>query len=128
MTCERARTMRIRGHIGDWPVDLTIELEPQEWAQLARPTEQPSAAMPQAVAAVPVAGAKDDGPWRAACDLMSATGRMQGPELLERLESLAGSFGAAKRLLVRLRHHANVRVVSEGDTPVYLWETEKDCP
>ena len=33
--------MRIRGQIGDWPVDLTIELEPQEWAQLGRQIEVP---------------------------------------------------------------------------------------
>ncbi|WP_409272527.1 hypothetical protein [Pseudomonas sp. KCJK9111] len=114
--------MRIRGTIGKWPVDLTIELDPQEWAQLARPAEQLPASTPQPAAAVPPAAAKDDGPWRVACELLRTAGRMEGPELLEHLQGLTGDFGAAKRLLVRLRHHRQVRVFSEGETPVYVWQ------
>ena len=44
--------MRIRGQIGDWPVDLTIELTPEEWAQLGRQTEVPMVAQAAATAAV----------------------------------------------------------------------------
>ena len=28
--------VRIRGRIGDWPVDLTLELDAEDWAQLAQ--------------------------------------------------------------------------------------------
>ncbi|MDG3596568.1 hypothetical protein L5B95_15335, partial [Pseudomonas aeruginosa] len=27
--------VRIRGSIGDWPVDLTLELDAEDWRQLA---------------------------------------------------------------------------------------------
>jgi len=50
---------------------------------------------------------------------------MEGPELLEQLQGVTGGFGAAKRLLVRLRHHGQVRVFSEGETPVYVWQTDE---
>ncbi|WP_313740346.1 hypothetical protein [Pseudomonas sp.] len=117
--------MRIRGRIGDWPVDLTIELEPEEWAQFGRHGDvMASDANPAPLPAKPLAAAgRDDEPLRAACDLLRAARQLEGPELLERLESLTGSFAAAKRLLVRLRHSAQVRVVSEGDAPVYVWDT-----
>jgi len=117
--------VRIRGTIGEWPVDLTIELDPQEWAQLARPTEQLPASTPQPAAAMLPAATKDDGPWRVACELLRTAGRMEGPELLEQLQGVTGDFGAAKRLLVRLRHHGQVRVFSEGETPMYVWQTDE---
>ena len=28
--------VRIHGRIGDWPVDLTLELDAEDWAQLAQ--------------------------------------------------------------------------------------------
>jgi hypothetical protein len=46
---------------------------------------------------------------------------LSGPDLLEQLEGLTGSAAAGKRLLVRLRHCADVKVVSGGDTPLYSW-------
>ena len=46
---------------------------------------------------------------------------MSGPELLDRLEGLAGSTAAGKRLLVRLRHSSEVKVESGVDSPVYHW-------
>ena len=99
--------MRIRGQIGDWPVDLTIELAPEEWAQLGRQVEVPVVA--QAVAAAPVAAARqDDGQWAAALDLLRQAGQLSGPELLDNLAGLTGSATAGKRLLVRLRHSAEV--------------------
>ncbi|WP_440091112.1 hypothetical protein [Pseudomonas putida] len=112
--------MRIRGQIGDWPVDLTIELTPEEWAQLGRQTEVPMVAQAAATAAV-VAPRQDDGQWAAARDVLRLAGQMSGPELLDRLEGLAGSTAAGKRLLVRLRHSSEVKVESGVDAPMYNW-------
>ena len=118
--------MRIRGQIGDWPVDLTLELEPAEWAQLGRQLEVPVVAE-AASTAVPAAPRQDDGQWVAAREVLRAAGQMNGPELLDRLdrldrlEGLAGSTAAGKRLLVRLRHSSEVKVVSGADAPVYHW-------
>ncbi|MCH7417411.1 hypothetical protein [Pseudomonas mosselii] len=112
--------MRIRGQIGEWPVDLTIELAPEEWAQLGRRLE-----VPASVEAVPVttspAPQQDDGQWAAARDVLRQAGQMSGPALLERLEGLAGNVAAGKRLLVRLRHSSEVKVESGVDAPVYRW-------
>lgn len=112
--------MRIRGQIGEWPVDLTIELAPEEWAQLGRRLE-----VPASVEAVPFttspAPRQDDGQWAAARDVLRQAGQMSGPALLERLEGLAGSVAAGKRLLVRLRHSSEVKVESGVDAPVYRW-------
>ena len=113
--------MRIRGQIGEWPVDLTIELEPQEWAQLGRQVVLPAAGeAPQAATASPPPR-QDDGQWAAACELLREAGQLSGPELLDRLELLAGSTAAGKRLLVRLRHSPQVKVQSGVDAPVYCW-------
>ncbi|MDZ5113245.1 hypothetical protein [Pseudomonas putida] len=112
--------MRIRGQIGDWPVDLTIELAPEEWAQLGRQIELPAVA--QNVATETVATTRqDDGQWIAAREVLRLAGQMSGPELLDRLEGLAGSTAAGKRLLVRLRHCSEVKVESGVDAPVYHW-------
>ena len=46
---------------------------------------------------------------------------MTGPQLLAQLQALTGSTGAGKRLLVRLRHSSEVKVVSGTDSPVYSW-------
>ncbi|MGF6592799.1 hypothetical protein [Pseudomonas sp. 2835] len=112
--------MRIRGHIGDWPVDLTLELDPAEWAQLGG---QLAAVTPApAVAASPVAAVRpDDALWQAAREVLRKAGQLNGPELLEHLEGLAGNTAAGKRLLVRLRHSAEVKVQSGADAPVYHW-------
>ncbi|MDH0646777.1 hypothetical protein N5D48_19835 [Pseudomonas sp. GD03858] len=112
--------MRIRGQIGEWPVDLTLELAPEEWAQLGRRLETP---LPVAVTPVSSSPAprQDDGQWNAAREVLRQAGQMSGPELLERLEGLAGSVAAGKRLLVRLRHSSEVKVESGVDAPVYRW-------
>ena len=112
--------MRIRGQIGDWPVDLTIELAPEEWAQLGKQIEVPAVAQGAATATV-AAPRHDDGQWTAARDVLRLAGQMSGPELLDRLEGLAGSTAAGKRLLVRLRHSSEVKVESGVDSPVYHW-------
>ena len=64
---------------------------------------------------------QDDGQWQAAREVLRQAGQMSGPELLERLEGLAGSVAAGKRLLVRLRHSSEVKVDSGADAPVYHW-------
>ncbi|MFJ4155311.1 hypothetical protein ACIPZF_10940 [Pseudomonas sp. NPDC089752] len=112
--------MRIRGQIGDWPVDLTIDLEPAEWAQLGRQIEMPVVTEAAATAA-PVVSRQDDGQWSAAREVLRQAGQMSGPELLDRLEGLTGSTAAGKRLLVRLRHSSEVKVESGADAPVYHW-------
>jgi len=112
--------VRIRGQIGDWPVDLTIELEPAEWAQLGRQLAVPVAAE-AASPAMAAASRQDDGQWTAAREVLRQAGQMNGPELLDRLEGLAGSTAAGKRLLVRLRHSSEVKVESGADAPVYHW-------
>ncbi|CAG8868306.1 hypothetical protein PS627_02959 [Pseudomonas fluorescens] len=111
--------MRIRGKIGEWPVDLTIELEPAEWAQLGRQLEVPAAT--SAAAPAQAASRQDDAQWLAACDLLRQAGQLNGPALLEGLELLTGSTLTGKRLLVRLRHSANVRVETGAHAPVYHW-------
>ncbi|QXH47472.1 hypothetical protein KSS93_06010 [Pseudomonas xanthosomatis] len=113
--------MRIRGQIGDWPVDLTVELEPHEWAQLGRQVVLPVAAEAAQPVTASAAPRQDDGQWAAAREVLRTAGQMSGPQLLDRLEALAGSTAAGKRLLVRLRHSSEVKVESGVDAPVYHW-------
>lgn len=113
-------SVRIRGQIGEWPVDLTIELAPEEWAQLGRGLEQPAVVESAPISVNPVPR-QDDGQWMAARDVLRQAGQMSGPELLDHLEGLAGSVAAGKRLLVRLRHSSEVKVESGVDAPVYHW-------
>ncbi|KNH21324.1 hypothetical protein ACS77_23715 [Pseudomonas syringae] len=110
--------LRIRGSIGDWPVDLTLELDEGDWAQLGA---QLQAAKPEASVAPAKPVNQDDALWQIAQELLRKAGQLSGPDLLEQLEGLTGSAAAGKRLLVRLRHCANVQVVSGGDTPLYHW-------
>ena len=63
----------------------------------------------------------DDALWQAAREVLRTAGQLNGPELLEALEGLAGNTAAGKRLLVRLRHSAQVKVESGADAPVYHW-------
>ncbi|RMT53013.1 hypothetical protein ALP45_100343 [Pseudomonas coronafaciens pv. atropurpurea] len=119
--CQQVHIMlRIRGTVGQWPVDLTLELDEGDWAQLGA---QLKAAAPDiSVAEVeskPLG--QDDRLWQVAQELLQKTGQMSGPDLLGQLEGLAGSTAAGKHLLVRLRHSANVKVESGGDAPLYSW-------
>ena len=108
--------VRIRGSIGDWPVDLTIELGDEEWAKLGAHLH-----VNDAPANPPLAKPvnQDDAVWEATKNVLRQAGQMTGPELLGQLEALTGSTGAGKRLLVRLRHCNEVKVVSGADSPVY---------
>ena len=110
--------VRIRGTIGDWPVDLTVELDEAEWVQLGGQLNV-NAPAPVAVAHKPAN--QDDAVWEATKDLLRQAGQMTGPQLLAQLQALTGSTGAGKRLLVRLRHSSEVKVVSGTDSPVYSW-------
>jgi hypothetical protein len=111
--------LRIRGTVGDLPVDLTLELDDADWARLGA---QLQAAPVTAAAAAAVAPVKQsDDLWQSAQDLLRNAGQLNGLELLDQLEGLAGDASAGKRLLVRLRHSAKVKVSSGGDTPLYSW-------
>lgn len=113
--------MRIHGRIGDWPVDLTVELDAAEWAQLAQRLPPPAAVeAPAPVAATPVAAAGDH-LWALAQELLRRAETMDGPQLFAELSALAGSPEAGKRLLVRLRHCPQVQVQAGADAPVYRW-------
>jgi hypothetical protein len=111
--------LHIRGSIGDWPVDLTLELDDQDWARLGAQLQVSKNEPVSAPAAKPLN--QDDALWQIAKDLLRKAGQLSGPDLLEQLEGLTGSPASGKRLLVRLRHSADVKVTSGGDTPLYSW-------
>lgn len=114
--------MRIRGRIGDWPVDLTLELEREDWAQLAQALQSaPQAGDVATVVAPAVAG---DGLWQTALQLVRDAGQIEGPRLLTQLAALAGGDAAGKRLLVRLRHCEQIRMETGEDAPIYHWQGE----
>ena len=107
--------IRIRGHVGELPVDLHIEMDDQDWAQLGR--HMPAAKAPmQGASAAPA-----DLHWQGAQQFLQSAGQMEGPQLLAELAALTGSEQAGKRLLVRLRHSAQVKIDVDGDAPVYRW-------
>ena len=108
--------VRIRGQIGAWPVDLTVELDAQDWAQLAQHVTLEVPAAP--AAAAPVA---NDALWQTTLELLRQAGQIEGPQLLGQLAGLAGGEAAGKRLLVRLRHCAQVRMETGADAPIYHW-------
>ncbi|MHC8317551.1 hypothetical protein [Pseudomonas sp. LB3P31] len=110
--------LRLRGKIGEWPVDLTLEMDDGDWARLGAQLQVTPVEV-SAPVAKPVN--QDDALWQIAKDLLRKAGQLSGPDLLEQLEGLTGSAASGKRLLVRLRHCADVKVVSGGDTPLYSW-------
>ncbi|WP_458723523.1 hypothetical protein [Pseudomonas brenneri] len=112
--------MRISGTIGELPVDLTLELDASDWARLGAHLQAVAPATDE-VPAAPAPVNQDANLWQAAQDLLREAGQLSGLELSDRLEGLAGNAQAGKRLLVRLRHSAKVKVSSGGDTPQYSW-------
>ena len=107
--------LRIKGRVGDWPVDLTVEMDAEDWAWLA--AHLPLEAPPGAVRSVsPV-----DEHWHQAQELLQRAGSLEGPQLLGDLAALAGGEAAGKRLLVRLRHCPQVQVESGEAAPLYRW-------
>ncbi|MDR8017046.1 hypothetical protein [Ectopseudomonas guguanensis] len=114
--------VRIRGRIGDWPVDLTLELDAGDWAQLAQHMAlAPASAPAPAAAPAPDAG---DALWQTALQLVRDAGQVEGPRLMSQLAALAGGEAAGKRLLVRLRHCAQIRMETGADAPIYHWVAE----
>lgn len=111
--------LRIRGSIGAWPVDLTLEMDDADWARLGAQLQVEKTDVAAAPPAKPLN--QNDAPWQIARDLLRNAGQMSGPDLLEQLEGLTGSAAGGKRLLVRLRHSPDVKVESGGDTPIYHW-------
>lgn len=111
--------LRIRGTIGDLPVDLTLELDDGDWAKLGAQLQATPMASTAAAPGAPVKHTDDQ--WQNAQELLRNASQLSGLELLDRLEGLAGDAAAGKRLLVRLRHSAKVKVSSGGDTPLYSW-------
>ncbi|MBU0809057.1 hypothetical protein SAMN05216206_2930 [Pseudomonas guineae] len=109
--------VRIRGQIGAWPVDLTVELDAQDWAQLAQHVTLEVPTAPVAAAAA----VTSDALWQTTLALLREAGQLEGPHLLGQLAGLAGGEAAGKRLLVRLRHCAQVRVEAGADAPIYHW-------
>lgn len=114
--------LRIKGRIGDWPVDLAVEMDQEDWAQLAAllPRDAAVVEAPAAPRAAVVPRA-EDGPWQAAQELLQRAGVMEGPQLLAELAALAGGAPAGKRLLVRLRHCPQVHIESGAEAPLYRW-------
>lgn len=113
--------VRIRGRIGDWPVDLTLELDAEDWAQLA----QHVAVTPVASVAAPIPAADaGDALWQTALQLVREAGQIEGPRLMAQLAALAGGEAAGKRLLVRLRHCEQIRMETGAGAPIYHWVTE----
>lgn len=114
--------VRIRGRIGDWPVDLTLELDAEDWAQLAQRVAVASVAA-EGPSAAPVEAA--DALWQTALQLVRDAGQVEGPRLLAQLAALAGGEAAGKRLLVRLRHCEQIRMETGADAPIYHWQEQR---
>ncbi|WPC04585.1 hypothetical protein SBP02_17725 [Pseudomonas benzenivorans] len=113
--------VRIRGRIGDWPVDLTLELDAEDWTRLAGGFRAASGAEAEPAATRTPAAAASDALWQTALQLVRDAGQIEGPQLLAELAALGGGEAAGKRLLVRLRHCPRVSVESGVDAPVYHW-------
>jgi len=112
--------IRIRGTVGDLPVDLTVELDEADWARLG--TNLSLEPTTVGVATTATSRGQNDAMWQTTLSLVQRMGQIDGPSLLAQLEGLAGSAAAAKRLLVRLRHCREVTVQSGADTPLYCWK------
>jgi hypothetical protein len=120
--------IRIRGTVGETPVDLTLELDDEDWSRLAglkAPDAESASAQPATAmdsTAPPAPKPLDDPLWQTALSLVEAAGQVSGPQLLEQLEGLAGSTAAGKRLLVRLRHSDRIEIRSGDQAPLYCWK------
>lgn len=117
------RMIRIKGTVGNLPVDLAIDMDAEDWAHLAGPLATASEALLTSAAA-PAPGkanAQDDGAWRSVLHLLEQAGRIDCPALLDQVQGLVGDVAAGKRMLVRLRHCPQVKVEAGADAPVYCW-------
>lgn len=124
--------IRIRGRVGDCPVDLEIELEAQDWMHLGAawtsttPDSASGPSVPEESDRAPARGS--DQLWSVAQGLVRQAGEMSGPQLLAELEGLSGSTQAAKQLLVRLRHSNQVQLERRPEALVYRWAASPQGP
>lgn len=118
--------IRIRGRVGNCPVELEIELDAQDWALLGAALSPVAAAAvvdeetPAAVAARPSPSGSPF--WEQAKQLVQSAQALSGPELLVQLEALCGNVQQAKQLMVRLRHTAEIVVERGPDALLYRWQ------
>ena len=117
------RMIRIKGTVGNLPVDLAIDMDAEDWAHLTGPfaTASENATTAATPPAQSKARAEDNGVWRSVLLLLEQAGRIEGPALLDQVQGLVGDVAAGKRMLVRLRHCPQVRVEAGADAPVYCW-------
>ena len=96
-----------------------MELDAGDWAQLAQHVTLAPASVPAPAAPAADAG---DALWQTALQLVRDAGQVEGPQLMAQLAALAGGEAAGKRLLVRLRHCAQIRMETGADAPIYHWQ------
>lgn len=113
--------IRIRGSVGDTPVDLTVEMDAEDWVRLGGQLLDGGATPAAAAAPLTAPKGQDDALWQTALSLVEQAGQVTGPQLLAQLEGLAGGTAAGKRLLVRLRHSRQVAVKAGDQAPLYCW-------
>ena len=113
--------IRVRGRLGNWPIELDIEMEAADWAALGQALPEQEAVVKKAGSAV---NPPNDSLWQTAQSLLQQAGEISGPQLLAELAALAGSAATAKRLLVRLRHAPQVQIESGVDAPLYRWVSQ----
>ena len=119
--------IRIRGKIGNYPIELEIELSSQEWLQLMAGGIKCSAE--ESLADGEDSSSEQDrrvavqtsSIWEAARALIQQAGVISGPQLLVELEALSGSVQTAKQLLMRLRHTPDVVLERPPDALMYRW-------
>ena len=69
--------LRIRGSIGDWPVDLTLEMDDADWAKLGA---QLTVEKTEVSAAPAKPQNQDDALWQIARDLLRKAGQLRGAD------------------------------------------------
>jgi hypothetical protein len=116
--------IRIRGTVGTTPVDLTVEMDTEDWARLGAqlPLRDAEPVLAPADSTPPASRGQAEELLQTALGLVQIAGQVSGPQLLAQLEGLAGSTAAGKRVLVRLRHSPLISVHSGEQAPLYCWK------
>lgn len=115
--------IRIRGRVGNCPIELDIELDAQDWMALGAAVHA-SPSEPEAAESSPQTSGRSSAEafWAQAKQLVQSSGSIAGPALLVQLEALCGNVQQAKQLMVRLRHSAEVVVERHPDALLYRWQ------
>ena len=124
--------LRNRRSIGNFPVDLEVSLDQEDWDKLAAGLMSFKQSMPvnsaedaaetsaeQVVTASSVN--KIDSFLEPALAVVRQAGAISGPSLLVKLEGISGSMQSAKQLLMRLRHSNQVVVERGAEALIYRW-------